>query len=251
MIRSISEKRWLIAQQYQHSYQQQKSLWIHGYENDIIHGRYIRAMRVSNLLSSFLTITDSTRILEVGSGPHGIGFFLKTGDRYGIDSLADFYHHKFSSLQVGSKVKTICGKGEQLPFHAETFNLIICDNVLDHTMNPELVIKEIQYVLKKNGILFLAVDVHHWLGYVISLIHEHLIGRWIILKWFGSHPFYFRYKDILQLLNRYGFRIAYKDSKPLSTKSNKPQSIFRWLKTGLWKFLFHTSCSQIVCINLK
>jgi len=122
-------------------------------------------------------------------------FFLNTGDRYGIDSLAGFYHRKFSSLQVGSKVKTICGKGEQLPFRAETFNLIICDNVLDHTINPELVIKETQYVLKKNCVLFLGVDVHSWAGHLLSLIHERLIGQFIILKWFGSHPFYFRYKD--------------------------------------------------------
>ncbi|GAI05002.1 unnamed protein product, partial [marine sediment metagenome] len=114
----ISEKRWLIAQQYQRTYQQQKALQICGYEKDIIFDRSIHAKRVCNLLSPFLTLTDSNRILEVGSGPHGIGFFLNIGDRYGIDSLAGFYHRKFSSLQVGSKVKTICGKGEQLPFRA-------------------------------------------------------------------------------------------------------------------------------------
>ena len=250
MIRGISEKRWLIAQQYQRTYQQQKALQIYGYEKDIIFDRSIHAKRVCNLLSPFLTLTDSNRILEVGSGPHGIGFFLNTGDRYGIDSLAGFYHHKFSSLQVGSKVKTICGKGEQLPFRAETFNLIICDNVLDHTMNPELVIKETQYVLKKNGVLFLAVDVHSWAGHLLSLIHERLIGQFIILKWFGSHPFYFRYKDVVQLLNRYGFRIAFKDLQPHPPESNKERSVLSRLKLGLWKFLFHTRYSQIVCINL-
>lgn len=47
--------------------------------------------------------------------------------------------------------------GEHLPFPTETFDLVICTQVLNYTDNPSQVIAEIHRVLRPGGFLFLSV----------------------------------------------------------------------------------------------
>lgn len=250
-MQAITKKRWSIAQMYQQVYQGKKALWFQDCEKDIVSKRFIWAKRVHNFLSPFISLTSSSYILEIGSGPHGIIFFLESGNRYGLEPLANFYYSKFPSIQVSSRVKITCGNGEQLPFSSDTFDLVICDNVLDHTMNPEAIIKETHRVLKTGGILFLAIDVHRWTGHLLSLIHERLLGRWKVMKWFGSHPFYFMHRDIVQLIDKYNFRIVFSDLQLHPSLSDEEVSFIRKCKFRLWKFIFHSSYYQVVCSILK
>jgi ubiquinone/menaquinone biosynthesis C-methylase UbiE len=55
-------------------------------------------------------------------------------------------------------VDTVCDIEKQaLPFHDNYFDNILCDNVLEHIVNLENVLKEIHRVLKKDGIVEIKV----------------------------------------------------------------------------------------------
>ncbi len=41
--------------------------------------------------------------------------------------------------------------GNKIPFHRKQFDVVICTEVLEHTINPDILIKEIYRVIKKNG----------------------------------------------------------------------------------------------------
>ena len=48
----------------------------------------------------------------------------------------------------------ICCCAEFLPFRAETFSLVVAENLLEHTAQPQLCIEEAHRVLKPNGVFF-------------------------------------------------------------------------------------------------
>ena len=59
-------------------------------------------------------------------------------------------------LSVGPLVDVV-GDGQQLPFAAETFHLVVCTQMLEYVPDPANVISEIRRVLKYGGFLLLSV----------------------------------------------------------------------------------------------
>lgn len=246
-MRSISQKRWNTAQKYQRDYQDQKAQKIRGHASDLILRRTAHARSIQRLLAPYFSLDASTRILEVGSGAHGIVFYLTAGKRFGIDPLAYYYQRNFSGVRLDTTVNTVVAMGETLPIASGLFELVICDNVLNHTMNPESIIKEVQRILTPNGVFFLAVDVNRRSGQLLSQLHERFISRWKVLKWFGSHPFYFHHKDISGLISKNHLRPVYTNFTPSPSSIDKKTSLIRRIKLQLWESLFRPRYCQIVC----
>lgn len=96
-------------------------------------------------ISSYLT----GKILDVGCGtkPYRHLFRYKRYDGLEIDTpktrkmgYADFFYD-----------------GIHFPFGDQSYNAIICNQVLEHVFNPDLFLQEINRVLKKDGSLLLTV----------------------------------------------------------------------------------------------
>ena len=58
--------------------------------------------------------------------------------------------HIFSNVNV-------VGNGHLLPFKNQTFDVVICQAVLEHVRQPSVVIKEIQRVLRLNGTIYVEI----------------------------------------------------------------------------------------------
>jgi len=71
-----------------------------------------------------------------------------------------FFENK-SSLYIGidlrrSKYVDVVGDVEKIPFKDSLFDVVLCTQVLEHTLSPSTLIDEIYRVLKNNGFLFLS-----------------------------------------------------------------------------------------------
>lgn len=101
---------------------------------------------------------DGKAILEIGSGVFGPLHFIpgRRTLRVGIDPLLGKLFKKVASREI-HYLRSI---GENLPFTREEFDVVICYNVLDHTIDPEKVLEETFRVLKPQGTFLLCVNIH-------------------------------------------------------------------------------------------
>lgn len=168
----FSHRRAKRALERQLSYQQHKSLKVIGQEADLISAMMQTSARLRARLAEVRAISDDTRVLEVGSGAHGLIFYFGSRQGIGIDPLAQHYASLFPDWQ--REVSTVAAYGESLPFADNSFDVVLCDNVVDHAESPATIAREIVRVLAPTGVLYFTVNVHHPVYSVASGIH----GAW-------------------------------------------------------------------------
>ena len=132
-----------------------------------------RSRNVRALLEQVHPIAADATVLEVGSGAHGLVFYF--GSRgVGIDPLAVSYASLFPMWQ--REVPTVAGFGEHLPFADRIFDVVLCDNVVDHAESPAQIVAELVRVLAPGGLLYFTVNVHHPIYAVASRFHAVWMG---------------------------------------------------------------------------
>src|SRR5437660_8037563 len=116
------------------SYQENKAATIRGHEREMAVTMLQCSQKVRASLELIGPIDADARVLEVGSGAHGLIFFF--GARYGVgvDPLAHSYAALFPVWQ--RKALTIAAFGEALPFADNSFDIVLCDNVVNHAESP-------------------------------------------------------------------------------------------------------------------
>jgi SAM-dependent methyltransferase len=140
-------------------YQKQKSCAFRGHESTIAASMMQSSARVREFLQQVRPVDDDMRVLEVGSGAHGLIFYFGTQHGIGVDPLAHYYLSLFPHWQ--QRVPTVAGFGESLPFADNSFDIVLCDNVVDHAESPAGILSEIARVLAPQGLLYFTVNVHH------------------------------------------------------------------------------------------
>jgi len=207
---SKRNSRWRLAQEYERRYQLNKRSAISEKDSkQIVISRYEFALSLLNIISKFRNITETTKILEVGSGPHGVSLFYPKGMRIALDPLACCYRKEFSFIQDGTDALIVQGIGESLPFPNNIFDCVISDNVIDHTENAHKVLSEIKRVLKNDGLFLLTVNLHHWFKKICCDIFNFLFSINIVPNFqnFRTHTYFFTQKTISRLLKKSGFEI--------------------------------------------
>ena len=150
-------------------YQKQKAAAIHGHEPKLIAQMMAASVAVREKLARFRPIPNDARVLEVGSGAHGLIFFFEANVGVGIDPLAVHYATLFPAWQRQAPV--VAATGETLPFGDASFDVVLCDNVVDHAESPEQIVAEITRVLAPSGLLYFTVNVHHPIYALVSSLH--------------------------------------------------------------------------------
>jgi SAM-dependent methyltransferase len=93
-----------------------------------------------------------TRILEVGSGSAPQSLVFSSSNRV----FADISFDQMLILQ-NQGYPCVVAHGDALPFAPESFDLVICTDVIEHIENDEHCLKEIRHTLKDGGWLVLSV----------------------------------------------------------------------------------------------
>jgi len=127
-------------------------------------------MKIRNPRSRFdLKINRSSRVLEVGGGhnPHPRSNVV-------VDKFIDSNYHRKTNIKVLKHQEFLQADGENLPFSDKEFDYVICNQVLEHTENPDAFLKE-QFRVSKMGYIE-----------VPSLVGEYLFPkeshRWLLLE---------------------------------------------------------------------
>lgn len=163
----------------------------------------------SNKLRNVLTSikeenSNPSTILDVGAAS---GWFLHelkkkfdNADCTGIDvygKAIDYGKKKYKDI------KLLRADAHKLPFKDESFEVIVCCEVLEHVENSEAVIREMKRVLKKNGSIIVEIDTENFLFKIVWYF-------WTTLRkgvWRDSHVHSFGVKKLKTLFIKEGLKI--------------------------------------------
>jgi SAM-dependent methyltransferase len=178
-------------------------------------------VRPIKLLDVGLGTGRSRRHIEVHPGTEHIQY-------HGVDQFL-FDQSKVYKHQDWTLRKTNLEEG--LPFvPSDHFDIVICEQVLEHLRNPELVLQELPRVLNPAGLLIVGVPIF---PHGVHLIRRHVVPQWDRLtkcKKVRGHCQAFSNRTLLNILKRNqalhiqqvrGFRI-------LSGGPLRPLEYFRW-----------------------
>lgn len=193
-------------------YQRRKAATLRGHEQELMASMAARSAAVREKLSAIRPIPDDGRVLEVGSGAHGLIFFFDAGEGIGVDPLADHYRELFPAWQA--RVVTVAAFGEQLPFEDASFDIVLCDNVVDHAENPRRIVEEIARVLRPGGLLYFTVNVHHPVYHWAATAHSawRAAGIPVEITPFADHTVHLTLKAVRRLFDGLPFnQLAHSD----------------------------------------
>ena len=151
-------------------YQQRKAEHLRGHEDEIVVAMKTSSRRVRELLESFQQIPADARVIEVGSGAHGLIFYFDGRPGVGVDPLAVSYASLFPQWQRCAQ--TVAAVGESLPFPDQSFDVVLCDNVVDHAESPSRIVRELARILKPGGLLYFTVNIHHPVYAIAAGVHS-------------------------------------------------------------------------------
>lgn len=129
----------------------------------LVRSTYYHAHRAVTILGEF--IGAGGRILDVGIGC-GFSFHLITG-RYphavGVDVDAKAVKVAKELLDRDASTGNIlAGDGCRLPFPNDTFDAIICNTTIEHVEDPQSLLRDLNRVLKPDGVLYLTAPNRLW-----------------------------------------------------------------------------------------
>jgi SAM-dependent methyltransferase len=152
------------------AYQQRKAEHVRGREDEIIAAMKRSSRRVRDLLETIQPIASDARVVEVGSGAHGLIFYFGSNRGIGVDPLAVSYRSLFPRWQ--NCARTVAAAGESLPFADQSFEVVICDNVVDHAESPSKIVGELARILAPGGLLYFTVNIHHRMYAIAAEVHS-------------------------------------------------------------------------------
>ena len=167
---SVRRKLAQRALERQLEYQEKKAVNLRGHEEEVIAAMQKSSRRVRDRLEQFEPIAEDARVIEVGSGAHGLIFFFGAKHGVGVDPLAVSYRNLFPRWQACAP--TIAAVGERLPFSDQSFDVVICDNVVDHAESPAGIVSELVRVLRPGGLMYFTVNVHHSVYALAAGVHS-------------------------------------------------------------------------------
>jgi ubiquinone/menaquinone biosynthesis C-methylase UbiE len=194
-------------------------------------------------------ITETTKILEVGSGAHGLVFGFAASLAIGIDPLAVSYKKLFPKLQQNARV--VAAIGEQLPFDDEAFDIVMSDNVIDHAEKPLVIVDELVRVLQPGGLLYFTVNIHHPIYDLASRLHGvwNAAGLKVELSAFADHTVHFTEACLREVFGRLPLRIIEQNSTVAETRAAQRSTPVRSIDSLIKKAFFKNALFEVIAIK--
>jgi len=148
-------------------------------------------------LTPYIDKIKTGKVLDVGCA---YGLMLKrfpaSFEKFGID-VSEYAIH-MAKKRFPSMTFRVSNAEDALPFPEETFDIVICNDVLEHLECPAKTLENIMKGLKKGGVLYINTPN---LNFIRKKIFQHADKK-------EHHVSLFSHNDMLHLLQRIGFRIV-------------------------------------------
>ncbi|OGY26354.1 MAG: hypothetical protein A2Z42_03440 [Candidatus Woykebacteria bacterium RBG_19FT_COMBO_43_10] len=173
---------------------------------------------------AFKLVKQGKRFLDVGCGTGTLAYLVKENfdEVYGVDIEEAAVKE---AKKIGVKASTLNVNEQILPFADGYFDTITCLAVIEHVFEPEVLIAELARVTKRGGMLILDTPNMRYLKYLFSIIINGEFPKTsgdIEHSYDGGHLHYFTFKDIKNLLSKYGFKIDHHAKAHLPESKKKP-----------------------------
>ncbi len=101
-------------------------------------------------------LQEDSQILELGCGPTCISQFIKKGKKTFLDPLLDDFRRAWpGSLPKGTFITEMA---ENINVPDASCDLILCLETISYVQNPELVLHEVERLLKHDGTFLLSIE---------------------------------------------------------------------------------------------
>jgi len=139
-------------------------------------------------------IQKSFLILDAGCGPNG-GYITKALNIQGI-GLDISRTNVENSIKMSKEIEKnelsfVVGDIAKMPFHEDTFDVIICQDVLEHVKDKENAISEIAFSLRRGGkILISTTNALNPSMFIDDILPKNVSEK--IIRLFGGGHYYER-----------------------------------------------------------
>lgn len=129
------------------------------------------------------------RVLDIGSGDGGVSvaFAQRGAKTVGLDYNPE--RCKLGRLRAKDydvKISFFTGNAQNMSFIEGSFDIVICNAVIEHVTNPKRLASEISRILKPKGLLFLDTPSRYSILQLVSDTHYNLFGISIMPKWLAE-----------------------------------------------------------------
>jgi len=228
------------------AYQQKKAVTIAGREAEVMTRMQRSSARVRSILEEYQGIDSSAGVIEVGSGAHGLIFFFGVDNSVGIDPLAVSYRTLFPAWQ--GRVQTVAAYGEQVPFRDQSFDIVLCDNVVDHAESPAGIVAELVRILKTGGLLYFTVNIHHPVYAIAAHAHSawNALGISYEIGPFADHTTHLTSQSARRLFENLPLTILHESSNISETKAKTRMMPARHMGDSLKRVFFKNALYEVV-----
>ena len=230
-------------------YQTKKSAKLRGHESEVIQSMIRASAGVRAEIEKVCPIRPDAKVIEVGSGAHGLIFFFGEEYRVGLDPLAWHYSTLFPNWQ--RKVPTVTAEGENLPFPNNSFDVVLCDNVVDHAESPENICRELARILAPGGVLYFTVNIHHPIYSVASGLHGawNAMGINLEIGPFADHTVHLTLNSARELFRGLPLLVISANSNIDEAKVRAQRKSARHMGDRLKRLFFKNAVYQVIAVK--
>ena len=151
--------------------------------------------RTVHKLANMLTLNESSRVLDIGSGYGGTARFLAKKNGCYVDclNLSEVHNQRNRKLTqeqgLSDKIRVIEGNFEAIPLESQQYDVVLSQDAIVHSSNRRKVLEEVERVLKPQGEFIFSdlMQSDDCPANVLKMVYER-----IHLESMGSVGFYLR-----------------------------------------------------------